>query len=232
MERAEFDRFADEYDQQLRAKLLITGEGPEYFSKYKIDDLAGFVSQRNISSRNIFDFGSGIGNSLPFLRKYFPASEIRCGDVSIRSIEIARKRFPGHEIYVQIEANRIPVADRSQDIVFTACVFHHIPHEEHVMWLKELRRITKSGGVLMVYEHNPMNPLTVRTVHTCPFDVNARLIWPRALCAAVSEAGWGAPKIAYRVFFPHSLAELRPLERRLGWLFLGAQYRLTAVCPA
>jgi hypothetical protein len=32
----------------------------------------------------------------------------------------------------------------------------------------------------------------------------------------------------YRVFFPHALAALRPLERLLAWLPLGAQYYVCA----
>jgi ubiquinone/menaquinone biosynthesis C-methylase UbiE len=231
MQRAEFDQFADDYDKQLRETISVTGEGPEYFSDYKIADLATFVDNHSLPSDHIFDFGSGIGNSLPYFRKYFPSSKLSCADVSARSMEIAHTRFPGPEAYVKIEREHIPVADRSQDITFSACVFHHIPHEEHINWLRELLRITKAGGVLMIYEHNPLNPLTVRAVNTCPFDVNARLILGSALRSAAFEAGWRAPKIDYRLFFPRSFAAFRPFEQQLGWLFLGAQYRLTAICP-
>lgn len=230
MERAEFDQHADEYDKQHRENISISGEEPTYFSEYKIADLARFVQDQSVPSESIFDFGSGIGNSLPYFRKYFTKSELHCADISPRSMEIAQARFPGAETYVQIERDQIPAADRSQDIIFTACVFHHIPHEEHVTWLRELLRITRVGGVLMIYEHNPLNPLTVRAVRTCPFDRNARLINAGKLRRAVSDAGWRAPKIAYRLFFPRAFASFRPLEDQLGWLFLGAQYRLTAFC--
>jgi len=231
MERAEFDQVADDYDRQHRENVSLTGEEPEYFSHYKIADLARYVEERGIRSEHILDFGSGIGNSLPYFRKYFPNSQLHCADVSERSLEMARRRFPGAETYVEIEGGHIPVADQSQDIVFTACVFHHIRHEEHVAWLRELKRITKVRGALVIYEHNPLNPLTVRAVNTCPFDANARLIAAGGLSRVVSEAGWRTPKIAYRLFFPRAFAALRPLERRLGWLFLGAQYRLIAFRP-
>jgi SAM-dependent methyltransferase len=231
MEHAEFDQLADNYDKQHRQNVSLTGEDPEYFSHYKIADLAKYVGARGIWPRQIIDFGSGIGNSLPYFRTYFPNSALLCADISARSMEIAQARFPGAETYVRIERDHIPVADQSQDIVFTACVFHHIPHEEHVAWLRELLRITRVGGLLLIYEHNPLNPLTVRAVNSCPFDANARLITAGKLRRVASEAGWPAPKIAYRLFFPRAFAALRPIERRLGWLFLGAQYRLTASCP-
>jgi hypothetical protein len=103
-------------------------------------------------------------------------------------------------------------------------VFHHIPHEEHVTWLKELHRITRAGGLIAIFEHNPLNPLTVHAVNTCPFDENAKLIFARSLAKRLSAAGWASPRIQYNLFFPRGLAGLRPLEAGLGWLPLGAQY--------
>jgi SAM-dependent methyltransferase len=228
--RAEFDLLADEYHEQHKSNVAITGEAPEYFAEYKIADLAALVRERNIPADRLFDFGSGIGNSVPFFRKYFELCELSCGDVSERSIEISQTRFPGEERYVLIEKH-IPLPDHSQDIVFSACVFHHIPHEEHQHWLTELRRITRPGGLLMIYEHNPLNPLTVRAVNTCPLDVNARLIWGGTLRRAALASGWNNAGIGYRVFFPAWLKSLRPLEQHLGWLGLGAQYRLVAYRP-
>ena len=64
-----------------------------------------------------------------------------------------------------IENNRIPAEADSFDVVFSACVFHHIPHGEHLNWLQELHRITRPGGLIAIFEHNPLNPLTVRGEH-------------------------------------------------------------------
>jgi len=229
--RAEFDLLADEYHDQHAANVAITGEGPEYFAEYKIADLAAFVQANGVSTEHILDFGSGIGNSLPYFRKYFGKSDLHCADVSSRSIEIAQSRFPGEEHYVLIEES-IPLPSGSQDIVFSACVFHHIPYEEHQHWLAELRRVTRPGGLLAIYEHNPLNPLTVRAVNTCPLDVNARLIRGGAMRQRALVSGWMDARVDYRVFFPSMLKSLRPMERHLGWLGLGAQYRMAARCPA
>jgi len=93
--QAEFDLLADEYRVQHEANVAITGESPEYFSEYKIADLAGLLARMKLPTAKMLDFGSGIGNSLPYLRKYFSGSELSCADVSARSIEIAQTRFPG-----------------------------------------------------------------------------------------------------------------------------------------
>lgn len=231
MDKAEFDQFADEYYQQHVRNIAVTGESPEYFSEYKIADLAEIVAARNVKADRILDFGSGIGNSIPYFRKYFPQAALSCADVSTRSIDVSRERYPGAERYVPIARDTIPVADAEQDLVFSACVFHHIPHTEHRHWLEEMRRACRPGGVMAIFEHNPFNPLTVRAVNTCPFDVNAKLIKPPDFRQLARDAGWENVEIRYRIFFPRMLAMLRPLERMLHRVMLGAQYCVIASRP-
>lgn len=228
--KSEFDLLADEYFTLHKKNVAITGESPEYFSEYKIADLARVLNRLELPAAKILDFGSGIGNSLPYLRKYFPESVISCADVSARSIEIARSRFPGRENYVQIDGS-IPLPAMSQDVVFSACVFHHIPHEEHLHWLTELHRVTKPGGMLIIYEHNPLNPLTMHAVNTCPLDVNAKLIKGTDMRIRTLTSGWLDAKVSYKLFFPAMLSFLRPLEPHFEWLCLGAQYRILARKP-
>ena len=225
--RAEFDLLADEYHRLHRANVAITGEEPAFFAGYKVADLRQFAAHAGAPARDILDFGSGIGNSIPAFRKYFPQARLSCADVSMRSSELAQSRFPGPERHVVV-GKRVPLPPSSQDIVFSACVFHHIPHEEHLRWLRELRRLVRPGGLLVIYEHNPFNPLTVHAVRTCPLDANARLVRPARLRSCAAQAGWREPGFAYKLFFPRALRALRPLEAHLEWLPLGAQYRLAA----
>src|SRR5882757_2869188 len=224
MDQAEFDRFADEYHDQHRKNVAVTGEGPAYFAEYKIRKLRQVVDRSRIRVSRICDFGSGIGNSIPFFRTYFPDASLTSSDVSERSLTLSRERFPGSHDYLLIENDRIPSEPNAFDVVFSACVFHHIAHHEHAMWLRELHRITKPGGLIAIFEHNPLNPLTVHAVNTCPFDENAKLIFARALARRLRDAGWASPKIQYNLFFPRRLAWLRPLETSLSWLPFGAQY--------
>lgn len=224
MDKAEFDRFADAYYDQHRENVAVTGEGPEYFAEYKIRQLRAIVDREQIGVSRICDFGAGIGNSIPYFRKYFPDAALTSSDVSERSLTLGRQRYPGNGNSVLIEDGRIPCEADTFDIAFSACVFHHIPHEEHVKWLAELHRITRTGGLIAIFEHNPLNPLTVHAVNTCPFDENARLIFARSLAKRLAAAGWDSPRIQYNLFFPRGLARLRPLEAGLGWLPFGAQY--------
>ena len=229
MDSAEFDRFASEYDQLLRQTVAVTGEGPEFFHEYKIRELARLARKRNLRPETILGFGSGVGNSTPYFRRYFPSAQLAGADVSPRSLEIAEERFPGVATGLQIQDNRLSVPDNSFDMTFSACVFHHISHDEHVHWLGELRRVTRVGGMLTIFEHNPLNPLTVRAVNTCPFDANAHLIQAKQLMERYRKAGWADPKVRYHLFFPHALAGLRVLEPYLSGVPIGGQYAVSAI---
>lgn len=230
MDEAEFDKFAQEYEAMHSASVAVYGEGSEYFAEYKIGDIAREYAPRGEAgvSREILDFGSGIGSSVPYVQKYFPTARLTCLDVSRRSLEVAQNRFPSLAQYVHFDGGHIPFPEEHFDIVYTACVFHHVDHTEHVGLLRELHRVLRPGGTLFLFEHNPHNPLTVRIVDKCPFDEHARLISGRAMRQRVTAAGFATTKVRYRIFFPHPLRLLRPLERVLTWLPLGGQYCVLA----
>ncbi|CAB3780893.1 class I SAM-dependent methyltransferase [Pararobbsia alpina] len=228
MKESEFDRFAEEYRAIHAANISASGEAPEFFAEYKIADLSRHARTNRIAARSIVDFGCGVGNSIPFFRKYFPRSEVLAADVSRKSLELAKQRFGEEARFFNLTGNRIDLPDGTFDVLFSACVFHHIPHEEHEHWLRELRRIATPDAMLVIFEHNPWNPLTVRAVNTCEFDKNARLMTPSKLETSMQRAGWSRTRHEYRIFFPNSLRTLRPLEARMRWLPLGAQYAVIA----
>ena len=228
MDRSEFDLYADEYLAQHRTNIAVTGEDPEFFAEYKIALTRRFADEAGAVVRRVMDFGSGIGASVPWFRKYFGDAALTCADASPRSLALSQSRFPGGEAYLAIDGDTVPLPAASIDLGFSACVFHHIDHAEHVQWLRELRRVVAPDGRLVIFEHNPYNPLTVRAVNTCPFDANARLITARKLAASMRAAGWKTVETRYHLFFPHVLAALRPVEPALAWLPLGGQYSLVA----
>ncbi len=228
MNPSEFDKFADEYQAIHAANVRLSGESPEYFAAYKVHELhAAFGGEFG----TILDFGAGVGTSVPHFRQHFPGARLVCVDVSARSREIAVERFGPQLDYRLIEAGRLPVGDAEVDLVFASCVFHHIDAPMHASLLRELGRVLRPGGRVVVFEHNPLNPLTVRTVKACAFDENAVLLPSRRLRDTLSEAGFVNLRTRYTLFFPHVLRALRGLERSLWWNPLGAQYYVTGIRP-
>ena len=231
MNNTEFDKFAEEYRSLHTANIAISGEKPDYFAEYKIRDLATdyFTWHGRDSARPaVLDFGAGIGTSVPFIKKYLPLADLTCLDVSTKSLELGQHRFSGHARFMHFDGMHIPFPDASFNIVFAACVFHHIDHSEHLSLLREFHRVLAPSGFAFIFEHNPYNPLTAHVVKACPFDANAHLISAGTMRNHIKEAGFSSPQIHYRIFFPHVLRALRPLESWMTWLPIGAQYYVVA----
>lgn len=228
MREAEFDRFAEQYRQQHASSIRLSGETPDYFARYKIDLVAAAMAAEGRTVRDILDFGGGIGNSVAPMRAAFPRSDLTILDPSRESLRLAEQRFPHQARFQWFDGKTIPCADASYDLAFTACVFHHIPEEEHVSLLREIRRVLRPDGTFFLFEHNPLNPLTLHAVRNCPFDDNAVLIRAAAMRARIAEAGFSTGPARYCVFFPRALARLRMFDRFLTRLPLGAQYYIRA----
>lgn len=228
MNQSEFDSFAEQYERLHAQNISLSGEGPEYFAYQKARMAASLIAG-SLPSRRILDFGTGVGNSIQPLAESFPDAQLEGIDVSERSLEIARRRFPADTATFRgFDGATIPTDDATYGMAFAACVFHHIDHAEHLRLLRELRRVVAPGGWLIIFEHNPFNPLTRHAVNTCEFDQNARLITARGMKNSVRAAGFERVQAHYCVFFPRMLSALRPLENHLAWLPLGAQYCVTA----
>lgn len=225
MDKAEFDKFADEYTALHQNNIRYSGENPEYFAEYKIKDVAKLIRKLDMRpSGRVLDFGSGVGNSIPYFSKHIPQFRLTCADVSEKSLEIAGKRYPGLAEFSLVAGNELQFETDYFDIIFSACVFHHIPSSEHVSIFHQLYNSLAPGGVMIIFEHNPYNPLTVQAVNTCPFDENAVLINAQQLKSSICTAGFSKANHCYRIFFPRILKTFRKVEPLLTWLPFGAQY--------
>ena len=229
MEETEFDKFAEEYRSIHASNIRASGESPEFFAEYKVKDVAAAMVRKPPAT--ILDFGGGVGTSLPYFRQYFPNARLTCLDVSQRSLRIARERYVDLADFVYLAGEELPFPAESFEMAFAACVFHHIDPGERARWLQELNRVLQPGGRLFIFEHNPLNPLTVRAVNACPFDENAQLTGSRTLKHQLVQAGFQDTRVCFRIFFPRFLARLRGLEKYLTWLPLGAQYFVSGSKP-
>jgi ubiquinone/menaquinone biosynthesis C-methylase UbiE len=225
MDAAEFDKFAEEYMAAHKANLKISGEDPDFFARYKLDEIERLWKAKGFKQpARVLDFGCGIGSSLPHLQRIFPQAQVVGLDVSEKSLQIAAIRFPGVAELVAYDGETLPFEPQRFDLVFSSCVFHHIDHGRHEAILGDLRKILSDDGHMVIFEHNPINPVTRYIVATCPFDENAVLVPAPALKATEIRAGFSAVETRFLGFFPGPLSALRPLEPALGFLPIGAQY--------
>ena len=212
---AEFDAYAHRYDDLHKASIAASGEDPEYFAVYKQRTLERLLGRS--FSAPVLDFGCGIGNLTRLLVESFPT--VHGYDPSASSAKLAAERAPSARFFDAIGA--LPRGEYGAVVV--ANVLHHVAPAERAALLSTLHELLAPGGRVVVFEHNPLNPVTRRAVAACPFDENAELLWPWEVKRLLRGANLAAIALDYIVFFPRALAGMRGLEPSLGWLPLGAQ---------
>jgi hypothetical protein len=85
--------------------------------------------------------------------------------------------------------------------------------------------------MVVVFEHNPINPLTQWIVRTCPIDENAVLLGSRKLRGLMAQSGLVDIESRYIIFTPLDGEGYRKFDRMIGWLPFGAQYYVSARVP-
>jgi trans-aconitate methyltransferase len=230
MDPAEFDKVADEYLAIHSRNIRLTGEDPEYFARYKVEEVRRrWTAACRAEPKAILDFGAGVGASLSHLGRVFSNAELTALDVSQKCLAVAESRAGVKANFVCYGGGEIPLPREKFDLIFSACVFHHIDASEHIGLLVRLRALLNSGGWLVIFEHNPINPVTRYIVATSEFDENAVLIPASTLMARETAAGFSKVEVAFTGFFPGALRVMRPLEPYLSALPIGAQYYTLAV---
>jgi SAM-dependent methyltransferase len=210
--QAKFDAYAQTYDQLHQQVLGSSGEDTRFFALYKRDCL-----KRLGCAGPVLDYGCGIGNLTVELGSVF--DDVHATDPSAESLNVARERAPNARFFEPGES----LPDAHYGTVILSAVLHHVPPNERDATLQRALVKLRPGGQLVVFEHNPINPVTRKVVRDCVFDDDAILLWPGELKRRLRSAGFEQVALDYIVFFPRFLARLRPLEPSLSWLCLGAQ---------
>lgn len=221
---AEFDSYREVYEPEINAAIEFSGQDHEFFLRVKADHLIEFVSESGkLETASILDVGCGNGAIHKYVKEIAPTVSLTGVDPAEKVIEEARLNNPEIQ-YFSNNGTSLPFPDDSFDFVTAVCVMHHVPPPQWKQFLEEAHRVLKPGGNLLVYEHNPFNPVTRHIVKKCPLDANAVLLKPNALKNLFIEAGFELPSIQFLLFFPGDRKYLRKAEQYLTWFPIGAQY--------
>jgi SAM-dependent methyltransferase len=221
--KVDFDDYSGNYNELLHEQTSFFSTDEEYFARYKVELARAMVTR---AVPRILEYGCGVGRNIPFLCERFPGSTVYGSDISPRSLDVARRSNPGVAFW--IEGQEAPPVSQF-DLVFVAGVFHHIPPPDRGAALNALFDRTAQGGRVVVFEHNPFNPVTRRIVRDCPYDGDAVLVRPSEMKRGLQQAGYTELGSGFSLFFPPKLGRLVRAERLLRWLPLGGQYWVTAV---
>ena len=218
-----FDEYQQRYSEVVNDAVGFTGMGVDFFTRVKAGYIAELAVEHFGSTQQleVLDIGCGVGNFHGLLQPVF--SNISGVDVSEASVEHARSRHPSIE-YKTYDGRRLPYDDASFDIAFTICVMHHVPPEDWTNFAAEMKRVLKPGGLALVFEHNPRNPLTMRAVNTCPFDEDAVLLKSTKTVSLLDGAGFETTDSRFILSIPAGNRFLRRIDRLFSRLPFGAQY--------
>jgi len=226
----DFDKYAENYDGLLRADLgLSKNYDLSIFAGYKVDILKAKLPRPPAA---LLEFGCGTGRNFSFLEACWPQTQFYGCDVSIQSLEVARKTAPAVTFNAILTPRELAsVYAGKVDCVFITNVFHHIPRSEHQAWCNALHDVLAgSAGKIVIFEHNPCNPMTNYIFHHSDADAKsgALMLKPSYCCNLLKNAGFSSIKRDYTMFFLKRSNFFVSLERKLTWLPLGAQYYVIA----
>ena len=220
----EFNSYKDRYSDEIEQAISFSGQSHDYFTKVKADNLQTLIGKEFASSDEVkmLDVGCGHGLIHPHLlsNKKIKLNGI---DIADEVIEVAKKNNPTVN-YDSYDGKKLPYKDDSFDVAYAICVMHHVPPKQWNDFLNEMNRVVKKGGIVVIFEHNPLNPVTCHIVNKCPLDENAILLKNRKMHSLFKECGLDQISSNYILFVPFNLKIFRLLDKVLSWLPLGAQY--------
>jgi ubiquinone/menaquinone biosynthesis C-methylase UbiE len=105
---------------------------------------------------HILDVGCGTGYLTRILSPVVASSGHITGlDAAPAMIDYATRRTPGNCTYVVGEGQDLPFPDASFDVVVSTLAVHHIPADARPEALREMFRVLRPGGRLLIAEFRP-----------------------------------------------------------------------------
>jgi SAM-dependent methyltransferase len=221
--KAEFDRFDQTYEAELDEAIAFAGREHDFYVEAKARRLLE-LARRRLGDRPLEALDVGCGPGLTDRHLLPHVASLAGVDPSPGMVERARRENPRAE-YSLYDGERLPFEDATFDLTFAINVLHHVDVPDRRPLVAELGRVTNRDGLVAVFEHNPLNPLTRRVVRSCAFDEDVVLLGQGELVRLFRAAGLHVADREYLIFFPW---RADALERRLTRLPLGAQYVVTA----
>ena len=218
----EFDSCAAKYKDILDQSLAFSGCTSEHFAEYKARYIARVADLG--ASCKVLDFGCGVGILSRFLHRHLPSSTLHGFDVSPESI----REIDAALLTCGFFTTNMAQLDCDYDLIVLSNVMHHIRPTYRQATIFELYKRLSPAGRLVVFEHNPVNPVTQWVVRQCPFDKGAVLLPLRETRSYLICAGLRVVRQDYILFFPRCMSWFFRLERFLTRCPLGAQYVLVA----
>ncbi len=174
---AHFDDIAGEYDESLPSHVV------EHYLAKRVTFVDGLIP-----SGTILDVGCGTG--VLASRLAGQGYEVTGVDPSAGMLAHLEGSDPRVKA-VQGSATELPFEDGEFDLTMCVAVMHHIAEPGAVDGsLREMVRVTRPGGLVLVWDHNPRNPYWKNLMARVPQDDGTERLVPEAeIVAALVKGG-------------------------------------------
>ena len=212
-----------DYVAEVNRSIAFSGAQQDFFTAGKARRALDLLRRlgETPAKMDLLDIGCGVGLIHRHLALRFRT--IVGVDVAGEALAAAQAANPSIR-YDHYDGRRLPCADGAFDVAIAICVMHHVPPTQWQDFVAEARRALRPGGILMIFEHNPWNPLTRLAVARCSFDFDAVLISAPRTARLLRRGGFHEVGREFMFFTPFSGASVQWTEQRLGWCPAGAQY--------
>jgi SAM-dependent methyltransferase len=177
MSEKNFDQIARHYDHAL----------PAHIAEHYLNKRVRYIVE-NCSPGLALDVGCGTGVLAGRLAR--AGFEVTGLDPSQGMLDVMAESQPQVE-GVRGDGAALPFEDGSFDLTLTVAALHHIADPDAVRrTLIEMARVTKPGGQLVVWDHNPRNPYWKSLMARVPQDDGSeRLISEAEIDRGLREGG-------------------------------------------
>ena len=169
--QAKLTYISDLVHKQVEYMKIKPNEHRQDFILSKIQDylsrsMSMTMSITDTMNVHMVDIGGGNGNILSGLNDTYQLPQTNFMCVETKSEWVESYSFNHSNItYLFWENNHIPIPDHACDVVFCMVSLHHMIDDTILQTIKEINRIMKKGGLLIIKEHDANNEKSNHLIH-------------------------------------------------------------------
>jgi len=136
------------YDMQVEVLFAGTADA---MRRSALPPITRYLKGRDQRKVSLLDVACGTGRFLSFVKDNFPRLPVTALDLSPSYVKRARKTLHDYSAVAGVQANAeaLPFAGGSRDIVTNIYLFHELPKKVRPVVAREIARVLKPGGLFV-----------------------------------------------------------------------------------